>query len=307
MATFLITGGTGMVGAALTQRLIGSGNTVIILTRRARESANPLVRYACWDPFHDQIDASAIQEADYIIHLAGANVAEKRWTSKRKQEILDSRVRSGQLLAESLRKIPNRVKAVLGASAQGWYGADPVIPNPTPFVETDPAQLDFLGSTCQAWEQSLQPVTTLGIRLIQFRIGIVLSTAGGALAEFVKPVRFGISPILGTGKQVISWIHLDDLTHLIEWSLLHESIEGIYNASAPKPVSNRFLIQSISRAYGRPFIPIPVPAFLLKLILGEMSIEVLKSTTMSAEKILQAGFSFQFGEVDQALDDLLKK
>jgi hypothetical protein len=147
----------------------------------------------------------------------------------------------------------------------------------------------------------------MGIRLIQLRIGIVLSTSGGALAEFIKPVRLGISPILGNGKQVISWIHLDDLTRLIEWTLLNESVSGIYNAAAPNPVSNRSLMRVLSRAYRRPFIPVPVPAFFLQLILGEMSIEVLKSTTMSVAKIQQAGFSFQFPRIEEALNDLLKK
>ena len=153
----------------------------------------------------------------------------------------------------------------------------------------------------------MQPLAALGIRLIQLRIGIVLDTSGGALAEFIKPVRFGISPILGTGKQVISWIHLDDLTRMIEWSLLHESVSGIYNAAAPHPVSNRSLMAAIAAASGKPFIPIPVPAFALKLILGEMSIEILKSTTISANKIQQAGFQYTFTRIDDALNDLLKK
>ena len=307
MANFLITGGTGMVGSALTKQLIQSGHEVVILTRRARRSDHPLIQYKSWDPSRNQIDETAIRSADYIVHLAGANVAEKRWTAKRKQEILESRVRSGEFLVESLNKIPNRVKAVLGASAQGWYGADPLIPNPNPFVETDPAHSDFLGSTCQSWEQSLQPLFSMGIRLIQLRKGIVLSTSGGALAEFIKPVRLGISPILGNGKQVISWIHLDDLTRLIEWTLLNESVSGMYNAAAPNPVSNRSLMRALSSAYRRPFIPVPVPAFFLQLILGEMSIEVLKSTTMSVAKIQQAGFSFQFPHIEEALNDLLKK
>ena len=307
MANFLITGGTGMVGSALTKQLIQSGHEVVIFPRRARRSDHPLIQYKSWDPSQNQLDETAIRTADYIVHLAGANVAEKRWTAKRKQEILESRVRSGEFLVESLKKIPNRVKAVLGASAQGWYGADPLIPNPNPFVETDLAHSDFLGSTCQSWEQSLQPLSSMGIRLIQLRIGIVLSTSGGALAEFIKPVRLGISPILGNGKQVISWIHLDDLTRLIEWTLLNESVSGIYNAAAPNPVSNRSLMRVLSRAYRRPFIPVPVPAFFLQLILGEMSIEVLKSTTMSVAKIQQAGFSFQFPRIEEALNDLLKK
>ncbi len=309
MASFLITGGSGMVGAALTKHLSGQGHTVLILTRDANRhpSTNPMIQYRFWDPYGEQIDETSIQQADYIIHLAGANVAEKRWTAKRKQEILDSRVRSGQFLCKSLQRIPNRVQAVVAASAQGWYGSDPSIPNPRPFVETDPAFSDFLGDTCRQWEESVKSINDLGIRLVQLRIGIVLSLAGGALPEFYKPIRFGVSPILGGGDQVISWIHIDDLVRMIEWALLQSDAKGIFNAAAPHPVSNRMLMQSLSKAASRPFIPVPVPSFALKILLGEMSIEVLKSTTMSADKIQRVGFNFQYPAIDIALADLLSR
>lgn len=307
MSTYLITGGTGLVGSALTTQLLQSGEQVIILTRdpRAFSTDTPSLSYRYWDPFKGQIDEEAIRQADYIIHLAGANVAEKRWTPRRKKEILDSRVRSGKFLSESLVRIPNRIRAVIGASAQGWYGPDPQIPNLTPFQESDPVYPDFLGSTCQLWEESLHPIKEAGIRLISLRIGIVLSTRGGALAEFRKSLRFGIAPILGTGKQVISWIHIRDLVSLIRWSLATESISGIYNAATPHPVSNRELMQALARCSHRLFIPIPVPQFLLKIVLGEMSIEVLKSTTISSRKIQGAGFQFSFPVIDQALSNLL--
>lgn len=308
MANFLITGGTGLVGSALTGQLLSAGHAVTILTRnpRSTQSVDLALQFRHWDPSKQQIDEASIRSADYIVHLAGANVADKRWTAKRKQEILNSRVQSGAFLVECLRSIPNQVQAVLGASAQGWYGADPELPNPIPFVETDPAYDDFLGQTCRLWEQSLQSIGAMGIRLIQLRIGIVLSKQGGALAEFIKPVRFGITPVLGNGKQVISWIHISDLTRMIEWSLLQPSVHGIYNAAAPEPVSNRLLMRTLAAVCRRPFIPIPVPGFLLKWILGEMSIEVLKSTTMNADKIQRAGFAFRFTRVKDALLDLLK-
>jgi len=194
---------------------------------------------------------------------------------------------------------------VLGASAQGWYGPDPQIPNPRPFQETDPCHSDFLGLTCQKWEESVLGVRSLGIRLVQLRIGIVLSLQGGALAEFHSPVRFGIAPILGSGRQVISWIHIRDLASMIEWALLHESVQGIYNAAAPNPVSNRVFMRALTKVSRRPFLPIPVPAFALKLIFGELSIEVLKSTTLDAGKVQQAGFDFVFPQIEEALQDLL--
>lgn len=309
MANYLITGGSGLVGSALAAYLVDSGQEVTILSRNpARQGVDTnRIRYKHWDPYNETIDETAIREADYIIHLAGANVAEKRWTAKRKQEILESRVQSGRFLAATLKSIPNQVKAFLGASAQGWYGPDPIVPNPTPFLESDPSYPDFLGNTCRAWEESVQSVQMLGIRLIQLRIGIVMSLRGGALAEFRKPVRFGISPILGSGKQMISWIHINDLVSMICWSLQHPSIAGIFNAAAPNPVSNYTLMKSLAKASGRPFLPVPVPSFLLKIGLGEMSIEILKSTTISADKIQQAGFVFAFPKIELALQDLLDK
>lgn len=307
MATYLITGGTGLVGSAICAQLIRSGQQVIILTRDPRPPSinTPLLSHRFWDPYKGQIDEAAIRQADYIIHLAGANVAEKRWSIKRKKEIVDSRVVSGRFLSDSLARIPHTIKAVIGASAQGWYGPDPAIPNPNPFQETDPVFPDFLGSTCRLWEESLHPIRAQGIRLISLRIGIVLSTKGGALAEFRKPLRFGISPVLGNGKQIISWIHIQDLVSMIEWSLKNEKISGIYNAAAPGPVSNQDLMRSLARACHLPFLPVPVPTFLLKLILGEMSIEVLKSTTISSQKIQAAGFDFSFPKIEDALRDLL--
>ncbi len=232
-------------------------------------------------------------------------MAEKRWTAKRKKEIVDSRVQSGRFLAACLERIPHQVKAVLAASAQGWYGPDPIIPNPHPFTETDPVYPDFLGNTCKLWEESVYPIRTIGIRLVQLRIGIVLSTEGGALAAFRQPVRFGISPILGSGKQVISWIHIKDLVSMIQWALSNENISGVFNAAAPHPVSNRELMKSLAKSSRLPLIPIPVPQLALKIMLGEMSIEVLKSTTISSNKIQQAGFVFSFPYIDDAMSDLL--
>jgi uncharacterized protein len=220
MPTVLISGGTGLIGKSLTRFLTGKGYGVIILTRSPVVPGKTVnldrqlpgsVQYAGWDPQKQTIDEIAIQKADYIIHLAGAGIAEKRWTRKRKIEICESRVRSSELIVKALKEIPNSVKAVVCASAIGWYGPDPEVPNPNPFLETAPADSGFLGKTCVAWEESIAAVSSLGKRLVILRTGIVLSNDGGALVEFKKPVRFGISAILGSGKQIISWIHIDDL------------------------------------------------------------------------------------------------
>jgi uncharacterized protein (TIGR01777 family) len=194
MTTVLITGGTGMIGSALTKALTEKAYKVIILTRKAKPSTG-IISYKEWDVEKGVIDRDSIAEADYIIHLAGANVADGRWTEKRKKEIVDSRVKSGELLVRSLKETPNKVKAVLSASAIGWYGPDPHVPNPTPFVETDRMDDSFLGATSKLWEASIQPVLEFDKRLVIFRIGIVLSNEGGAYAEFKKPLNFSAATI----------------------------------------------------------------------------------------------------------------
>jgi uncharacterized protein len=315
MATILITGGTGLVGKALGQALLQKGYTVIILSRQINEQVSPgNLSYARWNVEKQTIDEEAIAKADYIIHLAGAGVAEKRWTRKRKEEIIGSRVNSSRLIVDSLKNIPNKVKALVSASAIGWYGADRLTPNPSPggegsiirkFEESDPSANDFLGNTCKQWEESIEPVTDLGKRLVKLRIGIVLSKEGGALKEFLKPLKFGIAAILGSGKQIISWIHIDDLVKMYIAAIKNEKINGTYNAVAPYPVSNKELTLELARIQkGRFFTSVHVPSFVLKLVLGEMSIEVLKSATVSCSKIQMEGFTFRFPLLKDALDNL---
>jgi uncharacterized protein (TIGR01777 family) len=306
MATVLITGGTGLIGQALTAALVAKGHKVIVLTRKSGNKATPNITYAQWDVHAQTIDKEAVAQADFIVHLAGANVADGRWTEKRKQEIRDSRVRSGELLGKALGEMPNRVKAVVSASATGWYGPDPVIPNPKPFVETDPAAQDFLGATCREWEESMQPITSMGKRLVLFRTGIVLSNRGGAYAEFKKPLRFGVASILGSGRQVVSWIHIDDIVNLYINAIETESWQGVYNAVAPQPVSNKQLITAIAKQRGGFYITTHVPELALKTALGEMSVEVLKSVTASAAKLEKAGYPFLFPHIDTAVRNLHK-
>lgn len=300
MATIVITGGTGMIGTALSKILAEKGHQVVVLTRKAKP-AKGTIQYKEWNVEKGTIDASAITEADYIVHLAGANVAEGRWTQKRKKEIIGSRVKSGGLLVKALHHHPNNIKAVISVSAQGWYGPDPQVPNPRPFTENDPAHTDFLGTTCRAWEDAIAPVAQLGKRLVIFRIGIVLSNDGGAYAEFKKPVTFGAATVLGSGKQVVSWIHIQDLVRLFSTALENETWHGVYNAVAPNPVTNKELILQIAKQRGKFYVPFKVPSFALKLALGEMSIEVLKSATVSSQKVQDAGFEFLYPTIGKAV------
>ncbi|OSZ76950.1 TIGR01777 family protein [Chitinophagaceae bacterium IBVUCB2] len=307
METVLITGGTGLVGNQLRQALLAKGYRVIILTRQG-EAKKPGSSYlfAQWNVEKQTIDEWAIAEADYIIHLAGAGVADKRWTEKRKQEIVKSRVNGSKLIADSLKMLPNKVKAIISASAIGWYGPDPSIPNPAPFTENDPADDSFLGDTCKKWEEIITTAEQVGKRVVRLRTGIVLSNSGGALQEFKKPLNFGVAAILGNGKQIISWIHIDDLVQMYIAAIENEKMRGAYNAVAPDPISNKQFTLYLARKK-KFFIPVHVPSFILKLVLGEMSIEVLKSATVSCYKILASGYVFQYPTHQSALDDLCKK
>lgn len=308
MTTVLITGGTGMIGKALTDALVERNYKVIILSRGSviHQPATNNISYAKWNVEDQTIDIPAFQKADYIIHLAGAGVADKRWTKKRKKEIVDSRVKSAELLVKTCRENSNNLKAIVSASAIGWYGADPVVPNPNPFREDDPADDSFLGNTCKEWENSTEPFVQLGKRVVRLRTGIVLSNEGGALEEFKKPLKFGIAAILSNGKQVYSWIHTDDLVRLYINAIEDDNVRGIYNAVAPKPVSNKELtIQLAREKKGNFFIPVHVPAFVLKVMLGEMSIEVLKSATVSCDKFHYSGFTFLYPTIEAALKNLV--
>ena len=230
MQTVIITGGTGLIGTALTKLLTTKGYRVIILSRTKHTSAGD-VSYALWDVRTSYIDPQAIQAADHIIHLAGAGVADKRWTEKRKKEIVDSRVESSKLLVKALTGINNNVQTVVSASAMGWYGPD--TEDKTPFVESDPPSRDFLGTACRLWEQSIQPVVGLGKRLVYLRTGIVFSTEGGAFKEFLKPFKGGVAAILASGEQIISWIHIDDLCRMYLAAIEDHGMHGQYNACAP--------------------------------------------------------------------------
>ncbi|MDI9363348.1 MAG: TIGR01777 family oxidoreductase [Flavobacterium sp.] len=306
MATVLITGGTGMVGQQLMQLLVVKGYDVIILSREpSKMRPHAKVSHAQWNIYRQEIDAEALAKADHIIHLAGAGVVDKRWSTERKQEIVDSRTKSSATLVTALAKLPNKVQTLVSASAIGWYGADTAESLANGFEEDAPADTAFLGETCRLWEKSVQPVTQLGKRLVKLRMGIVLSNTGGALVEFKKPLQFCIAGILGSGKQMISWIHVEDLCKLFVYAIEQPQMKGAYNAVASKPVSNKTLTLTLAKILRKScFIPLHVPVFVLKIMFGEMSIEVLKSANVSNKKVLAAGFTYNYATVEAALENL---
>lgn len=301
MKTIGITGGTGLVGRAITRLLIAKGYKVIIFSRKLQPDTES-VSYAHWDADKQEIDLKAVQELDGLIHLAGEGVADKRWTTQRKQQILESRTVGTSFITSQLIEHSSRCKTFISASAIGYYGPDI---GGKPFTETDNSSADFLGSTCAAWENASKDINGK-IRRVILRIGIILGNEAGAFKEFVKPTKFGIAPLLGGGKQIISWIHIDDMAAMFVYALENEAISGTYNGVAPAPVMQKLLMHTIRHYKSWFIIPLPVPAFVLKIMLGEMSIEVLKSATVSSSKIENAGFQFQYPTIGKAIAQLLK-
>ena len=307
MKNILIAGGTGLVGKRLTEMLLDKGYSITILTRTLNAiSTNPNISFANWDTDKQTIDENAVTNADAIINLAGAGVADKRWSVKRKKEIVDSRVNSGRLIVNALQRIPNNVSVVVNASAIGWYA--PNRNSNKTYQEEEPANTDFLGETCKQWEQSIHPISLTKKRLVKLRIGIVLSKDGGALKEFLKPLKFGIATILGYGKQKISWIHIDDLCRMFITAIEQENLNGVYNAVAPVVTTNSKLnIALAKKLKGKFYIPIFVPKFMLKIVLGELSVEVLKSSDISCKKIHDTGFQFLYPSIESAFEQMFPK
>ncbi|MEO6844588.1 MAG: TIGR01777 family oxidoreductase [Ginsengibacter sp.] len=309
MPIVLISGGSGLIGTHLSKHLAEKGYEVIVLTREKNNtSSNPKISFSYWNVDKQIIDADIVTKADHIIHLAGAGVMDKKWSNQYKKIILESRTKSAELLISCLNGNKHHVKTFVSASAIGWYGADskPLI-RKEGFIETDSPANDFLGETCKLWEASVEPVAAAGTRLVKLRTGIALSNDGGAFKEYKMPLRFGIAAILGNGKQIVSWIHIKDLCRMYSEAIENNSLEGSYNAVAPGTVSQKTLMLTLGQKMkNRFFTPIHVPSLFLKLIFGKRSIEILKSATVSDQKIKEAGFTFLYPSVEAAIDELIK-
>jgi uncharacterized protein (TIGR01777 family) len=269
-----------------------------------RTKRNGSVPSFAWDVDKQQMDAKALAGVDTIVHLAGAGVADKRWTPTRKKEILDSRVQSTRLLYQILKEEKHSVKNIVSASAIGYYGfglSDQL------FTEERPPATDFLASVTTEWEKEVDAIRELEIRVVKIRIGIVLSNKGGALKEMARPIQFGVGAPLGTGQQVMSWIHIDDLCEMFCKAIQDRSLAGAYNGVAPNPVTNAELTKAIASILKKPLWLSNVPPFVLRLLVGEMADIVVNGSKVSAEKILATRFKFQYWQIDDALRNLLSK
>jgi uncharacterized protein (TIGR01777 family) len=291
MARVLITGGTGLVGKRLTKMLIDNNHEVLILSRNPTKNNE-----FKWDVSSNYIDEKALINTDYIIHLAGAGIADKRWSKKRKQVIIDSRVETANLLFDKITTLNIKLKGFISASGIGYYGA---VTSEIIFEETDKVGNDFLGDTCKKWEQAAHQFSTQSIPVTILRTGIVLAKKGGALDKMKTPV---ISPI-GSGKQYLPWIHIDDLCNLYI-AAIEDNLVGIFNAVAPEHHTSISFSKALAKNFKRPYLAIGVPGFLLKILFGEMSVILLKGSRISTKKIEKNNYSFRFAKLHEALNNL---
>jgi uncharacterized protein (TIGR01777 family) len=291
MARILITGGTGLVGKRLTQLLIDKNHEVLILSRNPKNENE-----FKWDIVKNYIDEKAFKNIDFIIHLAGAGIADERWTKKRKQVIIDSRVKTANLLFEKVNALKLELKGFISASGIGYYGA---ITSKTIFKETDKSGSDFLAEVCQKWEAAAHQFSKINIPITILRTGIVLAAKGGALEKMKTPV---ISPS-GSGKQYIPWIHIDDLCQMYIQSI-EANLIGIYNAVSLEHQTSITFSKTLAKSIKRPYLGIGVPAFMLKILFGELAVILLEGSRISTKKIEKNGYSFRFKTLKKALNNL---
>jgi len=273
MKKILISGGSGLVGKHLYWKLINKGYSVAVLSRTKIKNADVKTYY--WDLEKNEIEKEAIETADYIIHLAGANIGEKRWTKKRKKIILESRVKTAQLIFNAVKENKKKLTAYISASAVGYYGA---ITSENIFTEDDLSYPDFLGETCRKWEEAADNFETLGIRTVKIRTGLVLAKNKGSLSKIAKPVKLGIGSALGNGRQFIPWIHIDDLCNIYIKAIEDNAISGVYNAVATEHITNTAFTKTLAHILNKPFFFPNIPSFVLKLIYGKMAEILLKGS-----------------------------
>lgn len=293
----LIGGGSGLVGKRLTEILKSKGYQVSHLSRNANGKETPTIE---WDVNNMKLDASKIRDFDHILNLTGAGIVDEAWTEKRKQVIINSRVKSTQLLAKAIKENDKKPESFVSASAVGFYG---FVTGEKIFTEDDKPGDDFLAETCVLWEESTNEIKNLGIPTSKIRIGIVLAKEGGALKEMAKPVKFYVGAALGNGKQYMPWVHIDDLCNLFIHAM-ENKLDGAYNAGAPHQVNNIEFTKTLAKVLKKPLWLPNVPAFVMKLILGTRALLVMEGSRVSAIKTQKSGFEFKFEKLEGALKEI---
>ena len=293
----LITGGTGFIGQHLTNLLIENNYSVSILSRSSKQNKVD-ISYFVWDIDKHFIDEQAVINADYIIHLAGEGIADQRWTSRRKKAIVDSREKSIQLIYAVLKKHNKKLEAFVSASGIGIYGA---VNGPKVCIESTRVADDFLGSTCQKWEAAADTIESLGIRTVKIRTGLVFGKDEGFLKKLTPIFKYKLGAALGSGKQYMPWIHIDDLCSIYLAALQKTEMSGAYNAAINDHTNNEIFSKTLARIYGYKLWLPNVPAFLIRLALGEMALIILKGRRVSSHKIEETGFQFKYNKLEVAL------
>lgn len=293
----LVTGSTGLVGAAVVPFLTTGGHQVLRLVRGAVRGDDEIA----WNPATGEIDAAKLEGLDAVVHLAGENIATGRWNDAKKAAIRDSRVNGTRVLCETLAKLTNKPRVLVGASAIGFYGerGDAVM------TESSPPGLNFLCNVCRDWEAATEPAKQAGIRVVNLRIGVVLTPRGGALAKMLMPFKLCVGGIVGSGRQYWSWIALDDVVGAIHHAITHDELSGPVNAVAPETLTNAEFTKILGRVLHRPTIA-PLPEFVVKLLLGEMGEELLlASTRVVPARLEETGYQFRCPTLEGALRHLL--
>lgn len=303
MATILITGATGLVGKKLQNKLLEHGHQIHVLSRSKKTSGQAGVSYFQWDVKAQRIDPAALKGVDHVIHLAGASVAEGRWTNARKKEILSSRVDSARLILNSLKENEQEIKSLISASGIAYYGTST---SDQVFTETDAMGKGFLTEITESWEKAADEFQGVAEHVAKVRISTVLASEGGALPKLAQPIKFGAGAPIGSGKQWLPWIHIDDLVELFIW-IMDNSKEGVYNAAAPDHHTNASFTKLAGKQLKRPIILSNVPAFVIKAMLGgQMADEIiLNGSRISSQKAIEEGFKFKYPNLDGALENLL--
>ncbi len=294
----LITGSHGLIGSALLPELAKAGHTVIRLIRSQPKNAENEIY---WDPEKEIIDTEKIEGVDAVVHLAGENIATGRWTKEKKARIRDSRVNSTKLLAKTLANLKNKPKVFASASAIGFYGnrGNEVL------NEKSPSGSGFLPETSREWESATIPAKQAGIRVVNLRFGVVLSTQGGALAKMLLPFKLGVGGKVGSGKQYMSWVSIHDVVGAIQYVLNNDEIKGAVNIVAPQPVTNLEFTKALGKALSRPTL-FPLPAFATTIAFGEMGDELLLSSTrVEPVRLKESGYTFQHKNIEEALRSIL--
>ncbi len=297
MASILVTGGSGLIGSYLCNLLKSKGHQVSILSRN--KTSEPTIFY--WDINNNYIDSEAITSAEYIIHLAGAGIADKRWTKARKKVLIDSRVKSTNLLFNKVKELNPNLKGFISASGIGYYGA---ITSQNIYSETDKPGNDFLSKICILWEKAILKFNSLNIRTVVLRTGVVFSKEGGALEKISKPIKLGFGAALGSGEQYIPWITTEDLCNMYLEAIDNKDIKGIYNAVSPEHITNKTLTLTIAKKFKKHLWLPNVPSFILKIMLGELAIILLEGSRVSSKKIRSTGFKFKSPTLKDALNNL---